>query len=330
MPRPSRYAACPLETGAAPPDADAIKLRDVFIPQHARRSRPFRVLPRDYLRKLRESGGEALNALAQDEPFAEDHEANTHWEQIPREPILEIIASTEPKHLVILGDPGAGKSCLVRYMALSLLDGLGRKWAQPHGALPFWVTTLGGRLPLLIELRRFLTWEARDHEGGFLGYLHRLGSQRGFGLNRSDLDRYLHTALSLVIFDGLDEVIDPKKRDDIAEEITGFARSYAPTRVIVTSRVAGFDQRPFLQRTSAFIVATLDDLDPRQIVSFSKTWFALTLKTDPEQAEGRHKHLIRSVRERPQLRTLAGNPLLLTVIALIARRQELPAARASL
>jgi HEAT repeat protein len=36
------------------------------------------------------------------------------------------------------------------------------------------------------------------------------------------------------------------------------------------------------------------------------------------------------VRERPQLRTLAGNPLLLTVIALIVRRQELPSARASL
>src|SRR4029434_4551281 len=80
MPRPSRYAACPLETGAAPPDADAIKLRDVLIPQHARGSRLCRVLPRDYRRKLRESGGEALNALAQDEPFAENHEANTHWE----------------------------------------------------------------------------------------------------------------------------------------------------------------------------------------------------------------------------------------------------------
>jgi hypothetical protein len=64
-------------TGRYDPDADAIKLRDVFIPQHARRGRPSRILPRDYLRKLRESSGEALNALAQGESFTEDDEANT-------------------------------------------------------------------------------------------------------------------------------------------------------------------------------------------------------------------------------------------------------------
>ena len=40
--------------GRYDPDSEMIKLRDVFVPQHARRSRPSRILPRDYLGKLRE------------------------------------------------------------------------------------------------------------------------------------------------------------------------------------------------------------------------------------------------------------------------------------
>jgi predicted NACHT family NTPase len=258
--------------GRYDPDADTIKLRDVFIPQHARRSRPSRILPRDYLRKLRGSEG----TLAQDVLFGDDAETNAHWEKTPREPIFDILTDTALKHLVILGDPGAGKSCLARYIGLSLLEGFGPRQDQPDGPLRHWVQAFAGRLPFLIELRRFLTWEAKNGEGGFLGYLHHLGSDRGFGLNRADLDRHLRTAPSLLIFDGLDEVIDPKKRDDVAEAITGFARTYAPTRVIVTSRIAGFDQRPFIQRTIAFNLATLEDLDLPQIETFCKTWFALT------------------------------------------------------
>ena len=268
--------------------------------------------------------------LVQELPLTEDGEADAHWEKTPREPIFEIITSTAPKHLVILGDPGAGKSCLARYVALSLLEGLGRRQDQAANSPRPWIATLAGRLPFVLELRRFLIWEAKDGEGGFIGYLHHLGSDHGFGLNKADLDRHLRSAPSLVSFDGLDEVIDPRKRDDIAEAIVGFARTYSAARVIVTSRIAGFDQRPFVKRTSAFVVVTLDDLDLQQIETFSNTWFGLTLRADREQAETRHKHLVQSVRERPQLRTLAGNPLLLTVIALIARRQELPAARASL
>jgi predicted NACHT family NTPase len=282
------------------------------------------------LRKLRASSDDTLAPALAKDSLAEDGEADAHWEKTPREPIFEIITSTAPKHLVILGDPGAGKSCLARYVALSLLEGLGRCQDQAAGPPRPWIATLAGRLPFVLELRRFLIWEGKDGEGGFIGYLHNLGSDHGFGLNKADLDRYLRSALSLVIFDGLDEVIDPRKRDEIAEAIVGFARTYSPARVIVTSRIAGFDQRPFMQRTSTFIIVTLDDLDLQQIEAFSKTWFDLTLRADREQAEARHKHLVQSVRDRPQLRLLAGNPLLLTVIALIARRQELPAARAGL
>jgi hypothetical protein len=70
-------------TGRYDPDAEAIKLRDVFIPQDARRSQPSRILPRDYLRKLRGGAGGALETLVEHALFAEDSESDAHWEKTP-------------------------------------------------------------------------------------------------------------------------------------------------------------------------------------------------------------------------------------------------------
>lgn len=110
-------------TGHYELESEPIKLRDIFIPLHARRSLPDQVLPRDYLEKLRYKALE--DAPLADALFEQDGEANGHWDKTSREPVLDILTAANVRHLVVLGDAGAGKSCLARYITLSLVDGLG-------------------------------------------------------------------------------------------------------------------------------------------------------------------------------------------------------------
>lgn len=116
---------------------------------------------------------------------------------------------------------------------------------------------------------------------------HHLGRNPGFGLNAMKLEQHLLDAPSLMIFGGLDEVTDPKAREDVSAAITSFARRFQRSRVIVTSRVIGFDSRPFFQHASGFKPATLDDFDRKQIERFSDTWFKLTFRSDRERAAQR-------------------------------------------
>jgi hypothetical protein len=182
--------------GRDDPD-ERTKLRDVFVPQAARRSRLPQSLPRDYL---------VRHGIDLDEEAAQARLLSEAWGQAKREPILDLIAADDAKHCVILGDPGAGKSVITRYLLLSLLD---EDLPAPADRAA-WRERLGGRLPFLIELREFIAREDEEKCDGFLGYLHYLGVHQGFGLNVTELHQSLHDKPSLVMFDGLDEIFDPQ------------------------------------------------------------------------------------------------------------------------
>jgi hypothetical protein len=311
----SRYQTLDLSAlapaGRDDPD-ERIRLRDVFIPQDARRSRLVQSLPRDYL---------VRHGIDPEEDAVQVQLLMQKWSQAKREPVLDLIAADEAKGCVVLGDPGAGKSVITRYLLLSLLD-------ESSPEPPPWREKLSGLLPFLIELREFIAREDEGKCSGFLEYLHYLGAHQGFGLNVTELQQILRDRLSLVMFDGLDEIFDPTLRERIAREITGFMLEYEPARVLVTSRIAGFNSRPFNE--AEFAVFTLDELDDDQIKTFVDGWFKVAYPSHPDEAEGRRKHVLETLRERPAIRALAGNPLLLTIIAIIARHQQLPQSRKDL
>lgn len=75
---------------------------------------------------------------------------------------------------------------------------------------------------------------------------------------------------------------------------------------------------------------TLDDLDDKQIETFSGGWFRIAFASRPDEASLRHHHVIDTLKQRPAIRALAGNPLLLTIIAIMARHEQLPHSRVGL
>jgi predicted NACHT family NTPase len=150
----------------------------------------------------------------------------------------------------------------------------------------------------------------------------------GFGFDQAALEGHLTDQPSLLIIDGLDEIFDLRRRRLMVEQVIGLAGLHPKLRLIVTSRIAGFDEHPF--RAAGFALATLIDLTAEQIENFARAWFTIVFPGDSDSAARARDDLLGAVATRPQLRAIAGNPMILTIMATVARHRRLGRSRAAL
>lgn len=140
-----------------------------------------------------------------------------------------------------------------------------------------------------------------------------------------DGEQQLHDKLkagqAIALFDGIDEVFDPALRDEVATDIHRFTNDYPQVRVIATSRWLGYKVRRL--RDAGFQHFMLQDLEDNQIEDFIQRWHELTFPVDADK-ERKRDRLQKAIRESKSIRELAGNPLLLTMMAILNRHQELP------
>ena len=287
-----------------------LKLWKVFIPQNVRECREFlpRVfeMPKEHQQRLREKGDLDMELLAEELQKYQE----SYLQQSPRS-VLEVVADSRWKYLVILGDPGSGKSTLLQFLAL--------EWANLSPLdLP------KHRIPLLIELRRYIRNREDGQCKGFLEFFHK-GSGIVCRLPQQELHQRLKAGNFLVMFDGLDEIFDRDRREEVITDIHRFTNDYPEVRVIVTSRVIGYKAQKL--RDAEFRHFMLEDLDRKQIGDFIQKWHDLIY---PNEENQKRERLERSISESVAISQLAGNPLLLTMMAILNRNQELPRDRAEL
>ncbi|MCM3883691.1 NACHT domain-containing NTPase, partial [Frankia sp. R82] len=288
-----------------------VLLQSVFVPQGVRADPPPVELSKELWRRLVEAGEIDESDLPDGLDLDRLVHARDTYAQRPVQPVLDVVTAAEHRLLVLLGDPGAGKSTLARFLVLSLAGGAGE-----HR-----LSGLEGRLPILVELRLFV--DLRRECPTFLDYLHRLHETDGLGLPADRLDDHLRRdGHALVVFDGLDELFDPKEREAVARQIVGFAARYPLVRIVVTSRVIGY--RRSVLDDAGFTHYTIQDLDDEQVGRFADSWYQLALHDRPGEIAPRRDRLLRAIHGSASIRELAGNPLLLTILAIIGRRQELP------
>ncbi|WP_318657991.1 NACHT domain-containing protein [Pseudanabaena sp. ABRG5-3] len=272
-------------------------------------------LPKDRSRLLQESG--QLDALELAEAELENHRKRYVEQPIrgvfevlgdPNEVAKEVVA----KYAVILGDPGSGKSTLLQYLALI--------WAERSVRdLPLYP------LPLLLELRTY----ARDKQArkckDIVSFIH--GGNITCRLNQQELHEKLKNGDVIALFDGIDEVFDPALRDEVVTDIHRFTNEYPAVRSVATSRWLGYKAHRL--RDAGFQHFMLQELNDEQMQDFVVRWHDLNFAEGADKDRKRER-LQKAIRESRSIKELAGNPLLLTMMAILNRNQELPRDRPEL
>jgi hypothetical protein len=237
--------------------------------------------------------------------------------------------------LVLLGDPGSGKSTFVNFVAICLSgenlnqsgaylerltcplpdgEGKDREEKQPwsHGAL----------LPVRIVLRDFaargLPGSLKETTAEDLWQF--IESELSKGMLR-DFAPHLRQELmekgGIILFDGLDEVPEAdNRREQIKSAVEDFAKTFDQCRILVTSRTYAYQKQNW--RLSGFSEAELAPFSAGQIRRFIDQWYshiASFHRYDKEDAQGRAELLKRAVFGSGRLLELAKRPILLTLMA---------------
>ena len=267
----------------------------VFVPQSARMAAPAPKLPRVVFRRLNEEG-----YISQ--PIV-DREMQILSDQFRMSPVASIVhlAESEPR-LVVLGDPGSGKTALLNYLTI--------RWCE-KGL---------GRMPFRIDLREYVR-----NQQGFVSFMSK--SVTSFQMDASVLTETFKKGDAVLQCDGLDEIFDLAVRASVIEEIAAFGTRFQKAAIIVTTRIIGYESTRL--RNSGFTHATLIDFDWSQMTSFLSLWHEKTEKNE-SQRELLQGRLESAIKTSAAIRELAGNPLLLTMMAILNRSQELPRNRREL
>jgi len=212
---------------------------------------------------------------------------------------------------VILGDPGTGKSTLLRFLALS---GISRPLQKRCKTKPH------NLLPVLVILRRYADELKSRKNLSLLDYIQET-TRADFSLESADFEffeYYLETGQAILLFDGLDELASPYK-ETVRNRIRSLITTYPGNIVIVTSRVVGYDH-PFRFDEQEFAHFRVAKLQLPEMEQFVNDWYAFRIEHIRER-ETNVKDLIRILQseDHKAIRELAENPLLLTIIALVHR-----------
>ncbi|MGI5146892.1 HEAT repeat domain-containing protein [Plantactinospora sp. CA-294935] len=293
-----------------------IQLMSVFVEQWVREDPPPAELPREWLRRMQSEGRIGTEDVPEEVDPRELVQLHESYRAKPLQRLFDVLGAPDQRAIVLLGDPGSGKSTAARYVTLSLTG----------GPVDDRLTALADHLPLLIELRSFITLAAEGKCDNFVDYLDHRASTDGLGIERAALLRHLGVGgRAVMILDGLDEVFDRHRREEVARQIAGFAANHPQVRMIVTSRIIGYSRR--ILTSVGFVHYTLQDLDEEQTGDFLSSWYRLAIRDRPEDAHAQRARLLDAMRHSHAIRELAGNPLLLTILAIIGKHQPLPRER---
>ncbi|KFE72513.1 hypothetical protein [Hyalangium minutum] len=229
------------------------------------------------------------------------------------------------ERLVIVGDPGAGKSILLRLALLACDEGpLGQDARQLLGEEDLFndqslgaLKALRRLLPVPIKLGRL--GEALKKERGLSleEFIRRhLGQHRASKKLLGSLPFLLNTGRIFLLCDGLDEVAE-ELRERVVQRVTALLEQYPDVRLLLTTRPYGY--RPRVPGLEHARLAALSSWQQQKLVS---RLHVLVEGGQSGEAAGaararqRTRALLRSVHTRPEWQTLSSNPLLLTLSAL--------------
>ena len=206
--------------------------------------------------------------------------------------------------IVLLGGPGSGKSTLLRRLALMVLhDELPARYVR-RLTFTHQDRATDALIPILVSLP-----DLAECNDGLMGYLIRFFADHGFPHAGTYLEQRLEAGQCLLLLDGLSNLDRAADRGKVLEQIRALTTAYGDrNQVIVSSRWVGY--RGELDTFAHFGLLPFDDKD---IEALLRRWFVNHgLRADS---------LLAALEARPAMRSMAGNPLLLSVLAVAWERE---------
>jgi predicted NACHT family NTPase len=121
---------------------------------------------------------------------------------------------------------------------------------------------------------------------------------------------------TLIVFDGLDELLETHNRAAVVQRVESFANVYPAATVLVTSRRVGYAAAPLDE--AVFARHELTDLTEEDVETYAAKWFGL----DQSRSAGEVQNFVRGfMLESDGIPDLRRNPLILGLLCSLYRGQ---------
>jgi hypothetical protein len=229
-------------------------------------------------------------------------------------------AIEQHNHLLVTGEPGAGKSTMSSYLARRL----SRLWLREDSAVDAPITE--PVVPLRVS--------ARSLGSGSWSTVLAEAACQSFGRSLlEDPDRGLFAgrvqgARWLVLVDGLDEIPDARLRGEVIRSVAQRARPDSDYRFVVTSRALPESELAPLRMANVGSYV-IEPFGRPELEEFATKWFTVQ---EVSSSAAETERFLRETSDG-RLRELVRNPLLATIAAVSAVKEpgkSLPASRTSL
>ncbi len=258
---------------------------------------------------------------------------------------LSLSEAMKKNHLIILGDPGAGKSTMMQYLTLQTASASAGKSqskrkkndsrteveqrtensrkssVRVHFREP-------KRFPVLIRLNKFhdiANWPAsKDLLAAIKGEIE---ANLAKAIPKDFLEKKLEQGKCLILLDAFDELASGQARQLLAEKAKNFAAFYPRNQFIVTSRITGYSNQ--LAAAGFEAPFTIQKLTADHIRSFVHKWYEHIARLQShDQDENARDYLRKEYAQRGEalwevifknerISSPAINPMLLSLITLV-------------
>jgi hypothetical protein len=230
--------------------------------------------------------------------------------QAPEKEILNLQTFlTRIYRVVLLGNPGGGKSTLSHKVCHDIAEHYSQRLFAGREQLT----------PILVVLRNYGA-EKKERRCSIREFIEAeiAGTYQLPAAPDGTLEYLLLNGRAIVIFDGLDELLETSYRQEIRDDVQSFCHLYPAVPVLVTSREVGYEQAPLDE--AMFEVFRLEPFNNEQVKSYVQKWFAVA---DADiTVKQRQQKIDAFLQESKSLTDLRSNPLMLALMCNIYRGEN--------